>query len=243
MTSSTEVKIYKNPRKVSKAIAREIKNLSRQPETERLNIAVSGGKTPELLFAVLVEKHKDAIPWDKIHFWWVDERCVPPEDEESNYNLARELLFSYIDIPGENIHRIKGESDPDEEALLYAAEIRKNLPIAGGIPVFDLVLLGMGDDGHTASIFPGYLELIDDKRVCAVTQHPSSGLKRVTLTGSVIKNAHRIFFMVTGENKAARISEIMNNNEAAKLLPAYYIEPVHGTLIWFIDEAAASQMD
>jgi 6-phosphogluconolactonase len=240
MQSSTEVKIYKNPGKVSKAIAREIKNLSLQTGSGVLNIALSGGRTPELLFAIMVEKHKDIIPWDKLHFWWVDERCVHPEDEDSNYKTAKELLFSYINIPGENIHRIKGENDPDEEAFRYSAEIKQNLPSARGLPVFDLILLGMGDDGHTASIFPDNLALIDDKKVCAVTEHPLSGMNRVTLTGSVIKNARRIFFMVTGENKAARISEIMSNDEAATLLPSYYIEPVDGILIWFIDEAAAS---
>ena len=100
----------------------------------------------------------------------------------------------------------------------------------------------MGDDGHTASIFPDSVSLTDDKRICAVSRHPVSGMNRITLTGGVIKNGRQIFFMVTGKNKAARISEIMNNDEAAKLLPAYYIEPAGGTLIWFIDEEAASQI-
>ena len=242
MTSSTEVKIYKNPRKVSKAIAKEIKNLALQAGSDLLNIAVSGGNTPEILFAVLIEKYKNIIPWEKIHFWWVDERCVPPDDDDSNYKLANELLFSLINIPGKNIHRIKGENDPEEEALHYSSEIRKNLPETRGIYVFDLIILGMGEDGHTASIFPDNLGLIDDKRLCAVARHPSSDIKRVTLTGSVLKNARRIFFMITGKNKAGRVSEIMNNEETAKLLPAYYIEPACGTLIWFIDEAAASQI-
>jgi 6-phosphogluconolactonase len=156
--------------------------------------------------------------------------------------MANELLFSFVDIPAENIHRIKGENDPEEEALRYSGEIRKNLTQARGSYVFDLIILGMGEDGHTASIFPDNLGLIDDKRLCAVARHPSSELKRVTLTGSVIKNARKIFFMVTGTNKANRVSEIMNNEETAKLLPAYYIEPAYGTLIWFIDEAAASQI-
>jgi len=242
MSSSTEVKIYKNPRKISKVIAKEIKNLAMKTGSDLLNIAVSGGNTPEILFAVLVEKYKDAIPWNKIHFWWADERCVPPDDDDSNYKMANELLFSFVDIPAENIHRIKGENDPEEEALRYSGEIRKNLPQARGSYVFDLIILGMGEDGHTASIFPDNLGLIDDKRLCAVAKHPSSELKRVTLTGSVIKNARKIFFMVTGTNKANRVSEIMNNEETAKLLPAYYIEPAYGTLIWFIDEAAASQI-
>lgn len=239
MATSTEVKIYKNPRKVSKAIAREIRNLTRESKNKILNIALSGGKTPELLFSVIVEKYKDAISWNRIHLWWVDERCVPPDNENSNFKMANELLLSQIDIPGENIHRIKGEQDPHKEAIRYAKEIKDNIKCRQGIPIFDIIILGMGDDGHTASIFPGQLDLINETNICAVSHHPLSGMQRITLTGSIIKNAKWIFFMITGGNKAQRISEIMNNEENAKLLPAYYIEPVNGSLIWFIDEAAA----
>jgi len=242
MTTSTEVKIYKNPRKVSKAIAREIRNLTREPADKIFNIALSGGKTPELLFSVIVEKYKDSIPWGRIHLWWVDERCVPPKHQDSNFKMADELLISQIDIPEKNIHRIKGEHDPDEEAIRYAKEIKDFIKCRQEIPVFDIIILGMGDDGHTASIFPGQLELISETKICAVSKHPFSGMQRITLTGTVIKNAKWIFFMITGEGKAKRISEIMNNEEEAKLLPAYYIEPDKGYLIWFIDEAAAKNI-
>ncbi|MBT6998238.1 MAG: 6-phosphogluconolactonase, partial [Prolixibacteraceae bacterium] len=124
----------------------------------------------------------------------------------------------------------------------YKFEIEKNINCRGEDPVFDLLILGLGEDGHTASIFPDQLELFEDERICAVTQHPITKDKRITLTGRVLNNSNRTFFVVTGENKSMRISEIMNDNEAAKLLPAYYIEPKNGDLIWFLDDSAASKI-
>ncbi len=147
-----------------------------------------------------------------------------------------------MQFPKENIHRIKGENNPEEEAIRYAGEIKENLNFRGDNPVFDLVILGLGEDGHTASIFPDELELFEDERICAVATHPLSGQKRITITGKVLNNANRVFFLVTGASKSLRISEIMNDDEAAKLLPAYYISPTNGELIWFIDEAAAQKI-
>jgi len=242
MTHSTEVRISPKPKKVCKAVAKEMLKLTRDSLQPRINIALSGGKTPEKLFSVLVEKYRDTIPWDRIHLWWGDERCVPPDDEDSNYKNANELLISHVPIPPENIHRIRGEEPPEKEATRYAGEIEKRLNQRGHQPVFDLIILGMGEDGHTASIFPGQLPLFEEKRLCAVSVHPSTGQKRITMTGRVLNNASRIFFMVTGENKALRISEIMNGEEVAKGLPAFHIHPENGMLTWYIDEAAAAKI-
>lgn len=242
MTASTEVKIFAKPKKVAKRVAKQIFKLTQESSQPRFDIALSGGSTPKKLFKSLAEKHKDTIPWERIHFWWGDERCVAPDDENSNFKMADDILFSQINIPQENIHRIKGENNPEEEAIRYSEEITSNLNLRDGVPVFDVIILGLGEDGHTASIFPGELNLIDDEKTCAVSEHPLTGQKRITLTGKVINNASRIFFLVTGENKALRISEIMNDDEAAKLLPAYYISPENGKLIWYIDEAASSQI-
>ncbi len=242
MAASTEVKIYKKPKKVCKAVAREIRKLTQESPQPRFDIALSGGSTPKKLFQLLAEKHRETIPWERIHFWWGDERCVPPDDDESNFKMTHEFLFSQVPVPAENIHRIKGENPPEEEAVRYAAEIDKNLNHRDGTPVFDLIILGLGDDGHTASIFPDQLGLLEDDRTCVATQHPVSGQHRITLTGNVLNNANQLFFLVTGENKAMRVSEIMNNDESARLLPAYYIEPKNGSLIWFIDEPAASKI-
>ncbi len=242
MQNYTEVRIFKKPKRVYDAIAKEILKLTRNSNQEIINIALSGGNSPKGLFNRLSDKYSDKIAWERIHFWWGDERCVSPDDEESNYKMTKISLFSNIAIPEKNIHRIHGEANPEEEAIRYSQEIEKNIKFRGQNPVFDIVILGLGEDGHTASIFPDQLELIDSNKNCAVTKHPLSSQKRITLTGKAINNANQIYFLVIGTSKAMRISEIMNDNEAAKLLPAYYISPINGRLIWFIDEEAAAQI-
>lgn len=242
MAVSIEVKIYPELKKLSRAVAGEIDKIVQSSLQQQFHIALSGGNTPKKLFKILAEDYKDKIPWERIHFWWGDERCVSPISDESNFKMANDLLFTQVPVPSKNIHRIKGENFPQEEAERYAGEISKNLLSRNGFPVFDLILLGLGDDGHTASIFPDRMNLLDDSHITAVAEHPQTGQKRITLTGKVLNNANRVFFLITGENKALRISEIMNNEEAAKKLPANYIDPTHGELIWFLDEAAASKI-
>ena len=242
MTTITEVKIFATPKKVYKAIAKEILQLTQNYTQPRFDIALSGGNSPKGLFKKLSKKYADSIPWSRIHLWWGDERCVSPDDEESNYKMTYDYLLSRISIPKENIHRIKGEENPEKEAKRYSNEINEQLNHRGENPVFDLIILGLGDDGHTASIFPDQIELFEDEKICAVAQHPISGQNRITLTGRVLNNASRIFFLITGENKSMPISEIMNDSKAAKLLPAYYISPKNGELIWFLDEPAASKI-
>ena len=242
MTSITEVKIYSTSQEVFKAIAEEILHLTQNSRQPLFHVALSGGSTPKGLFEMLSKEYSESIPWNRIHFWWGDERCVSPTSEESNYKMTVDNLFSKISISNENIHRIKGENIPEEEAIRYSDEINTQLNHRGDNPVFDLLILGIGDDGHTASIFPDELELFENEKICAVTQHPITGQNRITITGRVLNNGTRIFFLVTGKNKSTRISEIMNDIEAAKLLPAYYISPKNGELIWFLDEAAASKI-
>lgn len=242
MTSITEVKIFETPKEAYKAVAEQILHLTQTSRQPRFDIALSGGNTPKGLFKKLSKNYSELIPWSRIHFWWGDERCVSPNDEESNYKMTNDYLFSKISIPKENIHRIRGEENPEKEANRYSDEIDGQLNHRGKNPVFDLLILGIGDDGHTASIFPNELELFENDKICSVTQHPTTGQNRITITGRVLNNATRIFFLVTGENKSSRISEIMNDNEAAKLLPAYYISQKNGELIWFLDEAAASKI-
>jgi 6-phosphogluconolactonase len=240
MEHFTEVKIFKNPKKAYNAIAKRIIKLTQESKQEVFDIALSGGNSPKGLFKRLSNKYKDEIPWERIHFWWGDERCVPPDHEQSNYKMTVDYLFSNIDVPEKNIHRIRGEADPEEEAKRYSKELETKLNSRGKDPVFDVILLGLGEDGHTASIFPDQLELFEHPENCAVTEHPLTGQKRITFTGNVLNNANQVFFLVTGEKKALRVSEIMNDSEAAKLLPAYYISPTNGDLIWFLDEEAAA---
>lgn len=242
MEASTEVKIFSKPKKVARKVARELKKLILETNHERFDIALSGGNTPKKLFKALVKKHHESIPWERVHFWWGDERCVKPDSDESNFKMANENLFLKVGVPSKNIHRIHGESNPEKEAGRYSDELSKNLELRRNIPVFDLILLGLGEDGHTASIFPNRNDLFQTDSLCAVAGHPETGQKRITLTGKVINNARNIFFLVTGESKAKRVSEIMNNENTAKELPAWHVEPINGSLTWFIDEPAASQI-
>ncbi len=240
MTSAPEVIISSNPKRVCKAVAKKILQLTQGSSQARFDIALSGGSTPKKLFKVLASGFAEKIPWERIHFWWGDERCVPPSSEHSNFKQANDFLFSQVSIPPTNIHRIKGECIPEKEALRYAGEIQESLNHRGDAPVFDIIILGLGEDGHTASIFPDRLGLLSDKSICKVSRHPLTGQERITLTGKVLNNANQVYFLVIGASKALRISEIMNDDEAAKLLPAYHISPENGSLIWFLDDEAAS---
>lgn len=242
MSGITEVKIYAQAQKVCEALASEIAHFIQESTQPRFDIALSGGSTPKLLYEILQKEYASKIPWERIHFWWGDERCVSPDNNNSNFKMANDVFLSKIQIPAENIHRIKGENLAEDEVMRYTLEIEENLNYRGDAPVFDLIILGLGEDGHTVSIFPDQIELFEDENICAQTKHPITGQARITLTGKVLNNASRVFFLVTGENKSMRVSEIMNDDEAAKLLPAYYISPENGELIWFLDEAAASKI-
>lgn len=239
MGPTVEVKIYETPKKTVKGLAKKLWKITGASNQAMFHVALSGGSTPQLFFEILASKYRDNLPWEKIHFWWGDERCVGPGDPESNFRLANEYLFSSVPVEKKNIHRIRGEENPVAEARKYARELKETLNTREGWPVFDLIILGLGDDGHIASVFPDNLELFDSPDVCTVATHPKTGQKRVTLTGPVLNNANRVFFLVTGKNKAKPVSEIMNDEPHARDLPAYFVQPENGEMIWFIDQDAA----
>lgn len=239
MENNIEVKITDTPRKLAKRVAKAIAAIVKGSGQARIHIALSGGTTPKILLDRLALKYNELPGWNRVHLWWGDERCVNPVSDESNFRMAEESLISKVPIPEDNIHRIRGEAIPEEEALRYGEEIKRFLNTRDELPVFDLVLLGLGEDGHTASLFPDQMELLQSDKICSVAIHPQSGQKRITLTGKVISNANEIFFMVTGGDKARRVSEIMNNLPEAKRLPAYHILPVHGRLTWYLDTQAS----
>lgn len=231
--------------KVSKTKAEVAKDFARYFATvtgskSKVHIALSGGSTPKIVFDELAENFQSDIDWSKVNFYWGDERCVPPDDEESNYKMTEEHLLSKIEIPEHNVHRIRGENGPEYEADRYGDFLDEVLPKVNGIPTFDLVILGIGGDGHTASIFPHEIELWDSKKYCEVAEHPESGQKRITITGQIINNAEIVSFLATGENKAERISEIMHGEEISKNYPVSMVEPINGKVVWFLDEAAAT---
>ncbi len=205
---------------------------------ENVNIALSGGSTPKIVFDTLAASFKTAINWNKVHLYWGDERCVAPTDDESNYKMTVTHLLSKIDIPKENVHRVKGENNPEYEANRYAEILERNLPIVHGIPQFDLVILGMGDDGHTASIFPQEINLWNVSENCVVATHPDSGQRRISITGQVINNAHTVTFLVTGAGKAEKFNEIHTKSGDYASYPASLVEPKSERLIWFADKSA-----
>lgn len=206
-------------------------------QKDEFYLCLSGGSTPEIIFQNLAKDHKSRIDWSKVRLFWGDERCVPPDDDESNYGMTNKNLLSFINIPEKNVHRIEGEGNPEEEAARYSEEIRNNVPLNNGFPKFDLVMLGLGEDGHTASIFPNQMYLLHSEKIFEVATHPATGQKRITLTGNTINNAKEIIFLVTGEHKASILRQILKENNGT--LPATHIQPVSGSLKFYIDESAA----
>jgi 6-phosphogluconolactonase len=234
------VKIFPDPYTLAKAFAEEMICMIERPAQKGrpFSVALSGGSTPEVLFALLSENYAKSVSWKFVHFFWADERCVSPDDQESNYGMTQRKLLCNIDIPSTNIHRIKGEEDPEYEVLRYSDEISEFTDKRDGLPLFDLVILGLGEDGHTASIFPGHRELIYSDRICDVAVHPVTFQKRITLTGRVINNAGSVAFLVTGKKKEKVVEKILKKGTDSYDLPASYIVPVYGPLSWFLDREA-----
>ncbi len=208
-------------------------------ENKKFNVALSGGNTPKILFKLLKKKYLREVDWSFVHFYWGDERCVHPESDESNFGHAFNLFLNSEGISTNNIHRIIGESNPNEEAKRYSNLILENLPIKRNLPQFDFIMLGLGKDGHTASIFPNQMELITSNEIYGVAEHPESGQKRITLTGKVINNAKYISFLVTGKSKAEVIFNIFKKRNNYKNYPASYIYSKEGNLSWFLDKGAS----
>lgn len=235
-----EIRIFESKEAVAENFCTFLHNLIKK--NGAVHIALSGGSTPKIVFNELASEYRDLIPWADVHLYWGDERCVPPTDAESNYRMTKEHLLDAIEIPEANVHRIKGEEEPEEEARRYASVLRQNVPLHGDLPQFDLVILGMGDDGHTASVFPHQIELWDSPNLCEVAVHPDSGQKRITLTGGVINQAGHVAFLVTGSNKSERLREILDKEGNYHQYPASLVAPDSGELLWFLDKAAASEI-
>jgi 6-phosphogluconolactonase len=179
------------------------------------------------------------MDWQRLHFFWVDERCVAPDNPESNYGNTKKTLFDKVNLPEANIHRIRGEHNPEDEALRYAAEIGKHVPLVDGIPQFDILLLGMGDDGHTASIFPPSIALFNSHARVVATKNPYNGQNRITLTGLLINHAAQIRFLVTGAGKARVLYEVFSREPGFEKYPAALVQPTKGKLDWVLDKDAA----
>ena len=236
-----EIQIFSSLNELNKSFTEWFKEVD--SSGKQITVALSGGSTPKSLFGYWSSLPEGEIDWTKIKFFWGDERCVAPEDSESNFKMTKEHLFNNINIPKENIFRIKGENNPTDEAKRYGELLNSELEQQNGTPVFDIVILGMGDDGHTASIFPHEIELWNNENNCVTATHPDSGQIRVSLTGKVINAAKNVVFLVTGSNKADKVKEIIEQPEVAeKKYPAALVQPDSDNLYWYLDEAAAEKM-
>lgn len=202
------------------------------------NIAISGGSSPVILFHVWHELFLKEIDWQRLQFFWVDERCVDPRDSESNYGMTKKILFDHVPIPPNRIHRVFGEIDAGFERERYTKLVLSHVPTSHGIPVFDLVLLGIGDDGHTASIFPNKMSLLTSTQIYAVAVKPGSKQERITLTGAVITHAKHVVFFVTGESKAEILFDIFEGNKIAEGYPAYQIAKSCNDALFYLDSNA-----
>jgi 6-phosphogluconolactonase len=229
-----ETKIFYSKEQLARFFGDYLATLTRL--NQQVNMALSGGSTPEIIFDVLSQEYQNTIDWDKIRFFWGDERCVPPDHDESNYNMTRQHLFDHLPIPETNIFRVKGELSPQEALADYRDVIKNEVPRENDIPVFDVVMLGMGVDGHTASVFPHQIFLWNSDQLCELGTHPDLGQKRITLTGQVINNAREIVFLVTGKNKAPKVDDILNKREGYDKYPASLAD--RDKSIWLLDQEA-----
>ena len=204
------------------------------------SVVLSGGATASLVYRNLANLNSlEAIYWERVHIFWADERCVSPEHEESNYLNIQRTFLSDIQIPEKNIHRIRGEKEPSGESLRYEKEIINHLALRKDErKLFDWVLLGVGSDGHAASLFPGQESLLDTQNLCAVVEHPDSGQKRITLTPYALNRSGSVTYHVIGSGKAAMVAELISEDSDDKRFPAGYIEGE-----WFLDTAAASRIN
>jgi 6-phosphogluconolactonase len=209
-------------------------------ELERpAHVAISGGSTPLGVYKKLAEA-TDREEWKDIRLYWVDERMVPRDDEQSNFGNAWKTLIAPLDLAREQWFRIRGEEDPEKEALRYGELLKEMVPVENGVPVFDWIWLGLGEDGHTASIFPHQLDLWNAPETCVVATHPETGQKRVSITGTVINSARRVTMLVTGKGKSPVVNAIVMKEGHYLDYPAFYINPASGFLEWFMDQDATS---
>ena len=239
-----DIKVFDNASEMAEELVEEFYRYTKElcEINQKVNIAISGGSTPLFFYRRLASFNSISlkkIDWNKIHIFCVDERCVPPNHQDSNFGTADKLFLRTIDIPQENIHRIQGEKEPAEETLRYSDELKSNIPLKNSYPSFDWIFLGLGEDGHTASIFPDQLNLLFSNDFCESVEHPQTKQRRITLTGKVLINSRRITFLIIGETKQKAVKEIINNEPAARLYPASYIKSLGGKLEWYLDNQAA----
>jgi 6-phosphogluconolactonase len=252
---SCQVRIYRDPEELAQKAARRFARLADQYVVGcgRFTVALSGGSTPRAMFSLLAAApFLDTVPWSSIYFFWGDERCVPPDHQDSNYRMASETLLSKVSAKPENIFRIPAEmEDPQRAAEEYATTLTRFFLTGRGatktgtaplsnLPRFDLVLLGMGPDGHTASLFPQTTALQAGETIAVANYVEKFKAHRITLTAATINNARNVTFVAAGKDKAESLAGVLEGSYQPGLYPSQLIHPSNGTLLWMVDEAAAS---
>lgn len=238
---SESVEVYADNTALADAVAEQIITLAWSAITARgrFSIGLSGGSTPRALFEMLAQApYAPRLDWGRVHVFWGDERCVPPDHPDSNYRMAYEALLKHVPVPGENVYRMRGELDPAEAAGDYERVLRRFF--GDQKPRFDLLLQGMGDDGHTASLFPGTMALRERNRWVIPNYVPKLDAWRITLTVTAINAARGVIFMVSGARKAQALHDVLEGPHQPDTLPSQFVAPADAQVAWMVDEAAAS---
>ena len=241
--SRFEIRVLPDPLQAAEAAARDLVAASSDSLADhgRFRVAFSGGSTPKLLFDRLAgATFRPLVDWARARVFFVDERCVPPGDERSNYRLAKEHLLDPLRVPPENVFRMRGEEEPRRAAEEYGAVLEREFEPEDGPPRFDYVLMGLGTDGHTASLFPGTTALEETRRRAVENFVPKLGEWRLTLTLPVLNAARRVVFLVVGKEKRDAVAAAVRAERGRADLPASLVRPDRGSLVWILDEAAGS---
>ena len=241
-----ELRIFKNLEELSHAAAHLFIEQTAQAvaQRNRFLVALNGGSTPSRLFQLLATDHDKEVDWSNVHVFWGDERCVPADDPGSSYGQARDLLLNHVPIPDSHIHRIRGELGPAEASKEYSIRLQEFASPPLQWPRFDLVYLGMGEDGHTASLFPGSLVDVSEPTMPVTAHYQDRPANRVTLTPVVFNDARMIAFIAAGGKKAETLEKVLSDTYTRNPVqfPAQRIKPKDGRLIWLVDESAASKL-
>jgi len=248
VTTAVTYFVHSTADSLARAMAEHILDAAQAAVAARgvARIAISGGNTPKRTFELLADPSEhflNAFPWDKLDLFWVDERCVPPDDKDSNYRMTREALIEKVPIDPARVFRIEGELDPEESAARYESAIRNRFRLEGAqLPVFDLIALGMGDDGHTASLFPHTEGLHEFTRIAIANHVPQKETWRITLTSPVINQGRKVIFLIAGADKAEVLSEVLSSKYDPETWPSQLIRPGNGQLMLLLDTAAAAKL-
>jgi 6-phosphogluconolactonase len=256
--SNAQVRVYRDPEELALKAARLFARLADQYVIGcgKFTVALSGGSTPRAMFSLLsAEPFLETVPWSSIYFFWGDERCVPPDHPESNYRMTADVMLSKVPVPRDNIFRIPAElPNPEEAAKEYTATLtsfflagpganRTGTAPLSSVPRFDLVFLGMGPDGHTASLFPHTTALQAGERIAVANYVEKFKAHRITLTAATINNARNVTFLAAGEDKAETLRNVLEGSYQPDVYPSQLIRPRNGTLLWLVDETAARMLN